>query len=415
MSPKSKNFLRPAITLLVIMSLLEPLGETMYGPALTAIGGSFHSSPFAIKATLLIFVMSFALSQMVYGVLSDRFGRRPVLLTGIILFMIGAFSCAFAKDYNVFLLGRFIQGLGAGAGALIAKSMTMDVFEHIRQRRTFAYISAATSITLLVGPVMGGFITSHFNWQPIFHLLAFLSVVVLLISYFLLPETLSVEREATDYRESFLYVGRKLLEPMVYVNVIISSFMLATMTLFTLNAPFILIGELGFRSQTLGLLLVFTGLSYFLGSLFAGRYVIKFSAEEMTLLGLMISMVGAIGYVVMLILHSASSLDLIFATSILMFGMAVAKPNVVNSAIFPYKQHLSLGLSTQKLVQVALSSSIVLAVQLISLRPEYKLAIMNVLLVGGCLTLYLQSGLLRSPKEKSEIIVKAEPLLGQAE
>ena len=182
-----RKLYQPALALLILIGTLEPLGETMYGPALTAIGQSLHSAETPIKMTMLLFVITFSFSQFCYGLLSDRYGRRNTLLLGTALFTIGTLVCGFASHFDIFLIGRGLQGLGAGAGALIAKAMIRDSFAPDEQRRAFSYVVCGTTAAILLGPVLGGYIVSHYNWNHVFHALSTLSACTFLLCFFTLP------------------------------------------------------------------------------------------------------------------------------------------------------------------------------------------------------------------------------------
>src|SRR5262245_17331376 len=189
---------RPALTplLLVLLALLSaftPLSIDMYLPALPTIVGDLGSTAGDIQLTLSAFMIAFGFGQIFYGPAGDRFGRRPVILSGIAIYVVASIGCAFAAASSHLVLLRLLQGLSACGGVVLARTMVRDLAEKDQAARAMSLMMACTSIAPMLAPLIGGQILWFLGWRAIFWTLAGIGVFALVAAYFRLPETLRPE------------------------------------------------------------------------------------------------------------------------------------------------------------------------------------------------------------------------------
>lgn len=169
------------IVFLAALAGLPPLSIDMALPALHAIATTLDTSPGRAGLTLSLFMAGFAITPLIYGPLSDRVGRRPVLLFGLGLFTISSVACAFSPSITVLLLARFAEGAGAGAGISMAFAVVRDVFEGEESRIKLSYVQVVMSLAPLLAPSMGALILGFSDWRVVYGLLGLLGAMLFVI------------------------------------------------------------------------------------------------------------------------------------------------------------------------------------------------------------------------------------------
>ncbi|MEF8718789.1 MAG: MFS transporter [Candidatus Accumulibacter necessarius] len=166
-----------------------------------------------MQLTLSVFLAGFACGQIFYGPLSDRFGRRPLMLGGLALFCAGSIGCVLATSIEMLVLARFVQALGACAGPVIGRAVVRDLWGASESARIIAYMGGAMAIAPLVGPTLGGFLTVLFGWQSNFLLLLLIGALQLVAVACMLSES-NVHRDpaASNPRQMVANFARLLAD-----------------------------------------------------------------------------------------------------------------------------------------------------------------------------------------------------------
>jgi DHA1 family bicyclomycin/chloramphenicol resistance-like MFS transporter len=184
--PRSR---RELILILGVITAFGPLAIDMYLPALPTLERVFQTTPAQVQLTLAAFFVGIALGQIVYGPITDRFGRRPPLYVGLGLFAVASAGCALAPSIEALAAWRFVQALGSCAGGVISRAMVRDLFDPKESVRVFAALMLVMGVVPMLAPVLGGYILVTFGWSAIFLLMAAVAVVCLVAVHFRLPET----------------------------------------------------------------------------------------------------------------------------------------------------------------------------------------------------------------------------------
>ena len=175
----SRPTLKPALlVLLALLSAFTPLSIDMYLPALPVITQDLRGSVGDIQLTLSAFMIAFGAGQIFYGPAGDRFGRRPVILTGIAVYVVASIGCAFAASAGHLITLRFLQGLAACGGVVLARTMVRDLAERDQAARAMSLMHACSSIAPMLAPLIGGQVLWFLGWRAIFWVLAGIGVIV---------------------------------------------------------------------------------------------------------------------------------------------------------------------------------------------------------------------------------------------
>lgn len=180
---------RPALALLAFMMALAPFGDTEYTPAMPAIAHALQADYGTVQLTMAFYLAGSAISQLGYGPLADRYGRRPVMLGGTALLTAGFLLALVSFAIGPLLGSRLVQGLGASAGGVVADAAVRDAFPGDRRQRIYAKLNAAFALAPAIGPVAGAYLVRALGWRANFAVLAALSALLLYAVWRWLPET----------------------------------------------------------------------------------------------------------------------------------------------------------------------------------------------------------------------------------
>ena len=176
--------------LLACLGMLGPFAVDTYLPAFDGIATSVGATPVQMQQTLSAYLFGFAFMNLFHGALSDSFGRRPVVLTGIAVFTLASAGCALSESISALVFFRALQGLSTGAGIVVSRAVIRDMFPPADAQRVMSQVTIYFGVAPAVAPIVGGFLFVHASWHAIFWFLTGVGIVLLAANYKLLPETL---------------------------------------------------------------------------------------------------------------------------------------------------------------------------------------------------------------------------------
>ncbi|HWH84315.1 MAG TPA: Bcr/CflA family efflux MFS transporter, partial [Burkholderiaceae bacterium] len=176
--------------LLACLGMLGPFSIDTYLPAFTGIANAIGATPVEMQQTLSAYLFAFAIMNLFHGALSDSFGRRPVVLTGLVLFTIASAGCALSQHIGALVFFRALQGMSAGAGVVISRAVIRDMFPPADAQRVMSQVTIYFGVAPAIAPMVGGFLFIHAGWHSIFWFLTGVGIVLFVAIWRLLPETL---------------------------------------------------------------------------------------------------------------------------------------------------------------------------------------------------------------------------------
>jgi DHA1 family bicyclomycin/chloramphenicol resistance-like MFS transporter len=288
-----------AFTLLVAsLAWLPPLSTDMMLPALPVIGAALGVPPASAGYAISFFFIGFSLAQLVFGPCSDRYGRRPVGLLGCTLFAVAGFGCTFAGSLPALLAWRVAQGVGAGAGAVLAFAIVRDSFSGAAARTRFAYVNVCMAFGPMLAPSLGAVVFGWWGWRAIFGMLAGAGVLLVSMLALLFAESLPPERRislapAAVARNYWTVITNRVVLGYALVGTFVFGAMMAYVTL----SPYVFINRLGMDRTRYGLVFVGTSCGLMAGSSLAGWLGHRFQVADRPLLtaGLLLALAATAG------------------------------------------------------------------------------------------------------------------------
>jgi DHA1 family bicyclomycin/chloramphenicol resistance-like MFS transporter len=225
----------------------------MYLPSLPALAIAFGTTAAAAQITLTSFMLGFSLGMLVYGPLSDAYGRRPILLGGVILYAIASAGCAVSYSIDSLVLLRFLQALGAGSASVLARAIARDAHAPHDAARVLSMLAIVTSIGPLLAPLIGGQLLLLGGWRAVFVTLTLFGIGCAVTTYLRVPETWPKEKRASSaLGKSFAAYGRLLSDPVAWGHMLCGGMAFASMFAYITATPFVYIDYFHVKPQHYG-------------------------------------------------------------------------------------------------------------------------------------------------------------------
>ncbi|MDF1793420.1 MAG: multidrug effflux MFS transporter [Thalassobaculaceae bacterium] len=328
-----------SIALLTFMVALGQMSLGLYLPSLPSLAHSIGATRAEAQLTLTVFLGGFAVSQLFWGPLADRLGRRITLLIGLVIYAAAGLACAQADTIHELIVFRFFQALGACSGQVVARAMVRDSTEGAATAVVMSYIAMSMSLAPAITPALGGFLETHFGWRANFVALGAIGATLFTLTLLRVPETL--QTRVYDALSPFRIVRNygTLLGDRTYVCYIVTvggSF--GAYMAYTTATPFVLMEMLGWTPQTFGFLILFNVVAFLSGSILAGRLAPIYGPRRMARIGATICFAGGVAMIASPLVGHLSTPAVIGPAMLLLVGMAFAIPNAMAGAMqnFPY-------------------------------------------------------------------------------
>ncbi|NOH80090.1 Bcr/CflA family multidrug efflux MFS transporter [Vibrio sp. RE86] len=291
----------PQISFLLFLVLgaigaLTPLAIDMYLPAMPTIARDLGVTEGAVQITLTAYTAGFAIGQLIHGPLADSYGRRPVLILGVLFFGIASIVSATTTGIEALTWVRTAQGFAGAAAAVIIQAVVRDMFDREDFARAMSFVTLVITIAPLIAPMIGGYVAVWFGWRAIFWILAGFSVVVIALVLWKIPETLSEENKQPLRLRNTLRNYLRLFKNPVAMGLIFSgAFSFSGMFAFLTAGSFVYIDIYGVRPDQFGYLFGLNIIAMIIMTSINGRMVKKVGSHTMLRLGLAIQLIAGVG------------------------------------------------------------------------------------------------------------------------
>lgn len=348
------------IFLALLIIIVTPFAADSYTPSMPAITKALSTSTDRMQLTMTLYLLGASLSQLIYGPLSDQYGRRPVILIGLIITVIGSMSCAISGSIFWLLMSRLIQGSGAGVCNALFRAVLRDSFSGPKMAQAGSYASMFYTVAYAGAPIIGGYIETYIGWRAnfIFAALVMLAILLTLTAY--LPEThLTLDKTATQFKNVVKNYFILLCSPVFIGYTCISSLAFSGLISYYTAAPFLLQNTVGLTAVQFGWLSLGLAMGMFVGQYLNARLVVIIGLSRMLLLGLLLMtfsglfmmMFGLMGYlntmvvIVPVVIFSIAS-GFVFANAMTEAFQSFAHIAGVAGAMYGFLQILGSSLTT---------------------------------------------------------------------
>ncbi len=349
-------FLNPRILILASLTALAPFAIDTYLPAFEVMENDLATNSNFIQQTLTFYLVPYTIMTIFHGAISDSIGRIKTIKYGMSLFILGSIGCVFATSIEMLWISRLIQGVGAGAGNVVARAMVRDLYSGATAQKVMATIQIIFGIAPAIAPMVGGLLLG-ISWQAIFIFLIIYSVLITIFSVNFLPETISKHNQLPFNFESVLNRYKDLLIDKNYIFLILAvSFNFSAFFLYVLSSPIFLMQHLNLSSSQFGYLFIPTVTGMILGSFISKKTAGIISPAKML----------KIAYLWMLFITSINLIFCLFFPSIIFvniglialynIGMAAAMPLISIKALDCFPKARGTAASGQAFSQMLVSS-----------------------------------------------------------
>lgn len=313
----------PNIITLIVMSSFAAMGAVIFTPALPQMADYFKVSSGHSQLAVTLFLLGYALGQLIYGPLSNYFGRKKAFIIGIVIATLGSILSILAEplhSFDLLIVGRVFEALGSSAGLVISFAIVNDFYYPKDARKVISYMMLAFAIVPGVSTLIGGLLVTQWHWISCFYFLLIYGLVITL-PVFMLAETLvEKDTQALHHRKiamnyAKLFACKKLTISSLFYG-------LATMCIYTYaaGAPFIAIHQLGISAQRYGFIGLLPFLGTGLGSIVSAKLSHRLSAKALVMIGMMISTTGILLLAILFACGQVALWSLIGCGAIFMFG-----------------------------------------------------------------------------------------------
>ncbi|MEN2368699.1 multidrug effflux MFS transporter [Levilactobacillus brevis] len=325
----------PSLGLVIVLVGFPQISESIFTPVLPQLQHVLAVSANQIQLTMSTYFVAFAIGVLVWGQLADYWGRRPAMLTGIGVYLVGNVGLLVSTQFTTLLIWRLVQAFGASTGSVVTQTIMRESFTGVRGAKVFAKTSAAMALAPALGPLIGGIMQTISGYRGVFATLVTMAIVVGLLAQAGLPETRQLTTHAPIVKQR-LVVQRLLTDSVVWGYGLLIGGINGALFSYYAEAPFIFMTHFGYSAVAYGWLGLVLAAASLLGALIVGRLLNRWMPEQVTGGGLIVSMVMSAGLVGAAALHQATLMIIgIFLT---FFGFNITLPNALNRALVGYEQ-----------------------------------------------------------------------------
>lgn len=387
------------ILVLALLTAMGPLSTDMYLPSLPAIGAAFATDAGQVQLTLSVFLVGFALGQIVYGPVADQYGRKPVLLGGLILFVAASFGCMIATSVEWLIAARFIQAVGACAAVVLARAIVRDLHSSEDSARILSLMGAVMGLVPAIAPIIGAVLEQGFGWRASFALSAVLALGLALVVTVWVRETLpgaargrwSARGMMADFR---MLAAHPLFRR--YTGAVCLGY--GGLFAFISGSSFVLQGHYGLDELEFGIAFALAVLGFITGTLTAAAISRRIGVERTIAIGTMALAAGGGSMALLVLIEPPHYLHVLAPMVIYMAGIGLTLPSAMAGAITPFPERAGTASSLVGFSQMTFAALVgVMVGHLVEHTPDalaWTVAVLG--LANLALTLAARAGAVRT-------------------
>ncbi len=392
---KNTNAFRLMIFFLCAMTALAQAGLVLYTPAFLEMSNIFQVDPTLIKMTLTVYLLGFGVSQLFYGPLSDRWGRKGLLTGGMLIFTLSCLWSAFSNSYESLLISRIFQGIGAGSCMTLSRAILRDSFNGKDFLHAASFLSVGFALGLGLTPVIGGHLLHYFSWKSEFILL-FVTGILLLIAFLIfLPET-HIPKKPKHSILSFTKITLSnfsiILQDKNFMSYLVGGVMAYGVVIaYTIMGPFLFQQTMGYSTSAYGWFTLLIAGAYYASTHMNRKLIHYLEPIQIIKLGLsLIVFSGIFMLLLSLILHSMNIYSIMFSLMLATYGQAFIWSNTIALALQDLSKIAGTAAALFSCLQMILSAAIsaILAIPTEATQMPLSIAIISLGLISWLIFRY---------------------------
>jgi DHA1 family bicyclomycin/chloramphenicol resistance-like MFS transporter len=324
---------RAIIAVLMLVSMVGPLSLNIVLPSLPGFPAYFQTSKDVAQLTLSLFLAGMAVSQIVVGPLADRYGRRPVLIGALTLYVVATIAAAFASAIEVLILARVLQAFGAAAGLTIGRTVVRDLYPRDRAASMIGYVTMGMVVAPMIAPALGGVLDKAFGWRSVFIASLVLGAAALTAVALILIETRPAALARSTFGDVARRSGRLLPNRDFLAYAGASSFASAMFFAFVGAAPYIVIDAMKLGQDVYGLWFAMIAGGYMVGNFLSGRFSAQVGVTRMIAVGNVLGLATGVLIALLGLLGLFSPAALFLPAVLMSVGNGMVLPNAIAGAV----------------------------------------------------------------------------------
>lgn len=324
---------RPPIWLLVAMIAIGPFTLQVLVPSLPAMGRDLGASTATIQLTVTLYLVAVGAGQLIYGPLSDRFGRRPLLMGGLALYAAASLGAALAPDVGSVVAARILQAVGACAGVVLARAVIRDVWPRDQSASVLGYVTMGMTIAPMFAPIIGSLLEMAFGWRATMLACLVLALPVALASWFRLPETLPAPQKLPGLVAIWQAYRGLWAIPAFRAYAAVTACSTGVFFAFLGGAPYVVVQGMGYAPITFALAFATISVAFAFGNWIAGRYATRLGVMRLLSAGVALSTGGAVLAAVVMLVFPPHILVFFVPMALVAVGNGMSQPSSIAGAL----------------------------------------------------------------------------------
>jgi len=337
------------VVILSLLTALEPLSIDLYLPGFISISETFGVPVSSVQVSLTTFLGGFALGQLIWGPLADKYGRKKPIIASLIIYILASFSCIHARSIEQMWVLRFIQAIGGSGGIVIARAIVTDYFDKSKTLKIFALLSLIMGIAPIIAPVGGNVVLKALGWEGLFEVLVAMGIILLLLTIFVLPETHKVK---TRFTITSYWQVLKVKQFVLYT--VVAGLVNGALMVYVANGPFLIMDKGGFSSNAFSIIFAINAMGLMIAS-FVTAFSQKFmSPSKLVKLVVMSWAVISVVLIGVMYLH-ANILIILGVLFFYVFTLGLLLPSTTERALIPYTNNSGTASSLFGAIQLGIA------------------------------------------------------------
>jgi DHA1 family bicyclomycin/chloramphenicol resistance-like MFS transporter len=342
--------------LLAALSAIGPLTTDMYLPSLPDIARALGAPTAQVQLTISAYLFGFAVGQILYGPVSDRHGRKPVLMAAVGLYCAASLACALSTSIEMLIAARALQALGGSGGIVLARAVVRDLYSGARAGRELSLIGSVMALAPVLAPIIGGVLQTGFGWRSVFFTLVAAGLLGAGVVWMLLPETLGRRAEPLSASSMLKSYGVVARNPAYLAYLGLASTSYAGLFAWISGASFVLQNLYGLTPFSFGIAFALGSVGYMAGATLAARMVVRLGLDRTIGFGGCACAIGGLGMVAAVALGLTSAASLVLPVAVYLAGLGMVLPQSIAGAMTPFPERAGTASALLGFVQQSIAA-----------------------------------------------------------